>query len=117
MNWHAVNFDWNCARAFLVTLEKGSLSAAAKALNLTQPTLSGQVAALESELGVTPFERLAKGLGPTKSGLELLEHLRSMGEAANLLSMTASGKACPSQIMIRRKFKQLYAIYIYGVTT
>ena len=71
-NWNAVSFDWNCARAFLATLEKGSLSAAAKALNLTQPTLSRQVAALESELGVTLFERLGKGLEPTKSGLELL---------------------------------------------
>ena len=93
INWHVVNFDWNCARAFLVTVEKGSLSAAARALNLTQPTLSRQVAALESDLGVTLFERLAKGLEPTESGLELLEHVRAMGDAANSLSITASGKA------------------------
>jgi len=93
INWRAVNFDWNCARAFLVTLEQGSLSAAARALDLTQPTLSRQVAALESDLGVTLFERVGKRLEPTRSGLELLEHVHSMGEAANLLSLTASGQA------------------------
>ena len=39
MNWQSVTFDWNRARAFLVTAEEGSLSAAARALGLTQPTL------------------------------------------------------------------------------
>ncbi len=57
-NWSGGKFDWNCARAFLVTLEEGSFSAAAKTLNLTQPTLSRQVAALEEELGLTLFERV-----------------------------------------------------------
>ncbi len=40
MNWDAADFDWNQARAFLATAEEGSLSAAARALNVTQPTLS-----------------------------------------------------------------------------
>lgn len=93
IHWREVNFDWNCARAFLVTSEEGSLSAAARVLNLTQPTLSRQVAALEGELGVTLFERIGRGLEPTQSGLELLEHVRAMGDAANLLSLTASGQS------------------------
>ena len=92
-NRGAVNFDWNRTRAFLATVEQGSLSAAAKVLNLTQPTLSRQITALETELGVTLFERLGKSLELTQSGLELLEHVRSMGKAANLLSLTASGQA------------------------
>ena len=92
-NWSGGKFDWNCARAFLVTLEEGSFSAAAKTLNLTQPTLSRQVAALEEELGLTLFERVGKGVEPTKSGLELLEHVRSMGDAADLFSLAASGHA------------------------
>lgn len=92
-NWGGGTFDWNCARAFLVTLEEGSFSAAAKTLGLTQPTLSRQVAALEEELGLTLFERVGKGVEPTKSGLELLEHVRTMGDAASLFSLTASGQA------------------------
>lgn len=93
MAWRSVKFDWNRARAFLITAEEGSLSAAARALGMTQPTLGRQVAALEKELGVALFERGARGLELTPSGLELLEHVRSMGDAANQLSLTASGQA------------------------
>ena len=93
MDWRSVKFDWNRARAFLVTAEEGSLSAAAKALDLTQPTLGRQVAALEQELGVALFERVGKGLELTPTGLDLVEHVRAMGDAASRLSLTASGQS------------------------
>lgn len=93
MNWQAVTFDWNQARAFLVTAEEGSLSAAARALGLTQPTLGRQVAALEEELGVILFDRVGRSLSLTQSGLELLDHVRTMGEAAGRVSVTASGQS------------------------
>lgn len=93
MDWTAVNFDWNRARAFLVTAEEGSLSAAARALNMTQPTLGRQVTALEDELGVALFERVGRGLSLTPSGLELMEYVRAMGEAANKFSLAASGRS------------------------
>ncbi|MGC4092744.1 MAG: LysR family transcriptional regulator [Polyangiaceae bacterium] len=93
MDWQLVNFDWNHARAFLVTAEEGSLSAAARALGVSQPTLGRQVTALEAELGVALFERVGRGLMLTQSGLELLEHVRPMAEAANRVSLSASGKS------------------------
>lgn len=93
MNWNAINFDWNRARAFLVTVEKGSLSAAAKALKMSQPTLGRQVSALEKELGVSLFERVGRGFEITRSGMELYEHVKAMGEAANKLSLAASGRS------------------------
>lgn len=93
MNWQSVSFDWNQARAFLATVEEGSLSAAARALGLTQPTLGRQVAALEEELGVLLFERVGRSLVLTPSGLELLDHVRAMYEAANQVSLTASGQS------------------------
>ena len=93
MNWRAINFDWNHARAFLVTAEEGSLSAAARALGTTQPTLGRQVAALEAELGVALFERVGRGLMLTPSGIELMEHVKAMAEAANHFSLTASGQS------------------------
>lgn len=93
MDWRSVNFDWNRARAFLVTAEEGSLSAAARALGMTQPTLGRQVSALEDELGVALFERGTRGLELTPTGTELVEHVRSMGEAATRLSMSASGQS------------------------
>ena len=93
MNWQTVSFDWNRVRAFLVTAEEGSLSAAARALGLTQPTLGRQVAALEESLGVTLFERVGRSLSLTQTGLELLHHVRAMGEAASRISLTASGQS------------------------
>lgn len=93
MNWQSVSFDWNQARAFLVTAEEGSLSAAARALGLTQPTLGRQVSALEEALGVTLFERVGRSLSLTQAGFELLEHVKSMGEAANRISLAASGQS------------------------
>jgi DNA-binding transcriptional LysR family regulator len=91
MDWKSINFDWNHARAFLVTAEEGSLSAAARVLNMTQPTLGRQVTKLEQELNVALFERVGNGLVLTPSGLELLEHVSEMGAAANRASLTASG--------------------------
>jgi DNA-binding transcriptional LysR family regulator len=93
MNWQSVSFDWNQARAFLATVEAGSLSAAARALRVTQPTLSRQVAALEADLGVTLFERVGRSLSLSPSGIQLLEHFRGMGEAAAQISLAASGQA------------------------
>lgn len=93
MNWRNISFDWNQVRAFLAAVEEGSLSAAARALRQTQPTMSRQVAALEEELGVLLFERVGRTLVLTPAGLELLDHVRAMGEAASRISLTASGQS------------------------
>ena len=92
MDWRSVTFDWNQARAFLVTVEEGSFSAAARALRMAQPTLGRQVRALEEGLGVALFERGGRGLVLTPSGEALVSHVRAMGEAATRVSLTASGR-------------------------
>ncbi|MBF9030163.1 LysR family transcriptional regulator [Rhodobacterales bacterium HKCCE3408] len=92
MNWQAINFDWNQVRAFLATAEEGTLSAAARALRLTQPTLGRQVTALEETLGVTLFERVGRSLVLTEAGTALLTHVRAMGEAAHRVSLAAAGQ-------------------------
>jgi DNA-binding transcriptional LysR family regulator len=93
MDYKTLNFDWNRAKAFLVTAEKGSYSAAAKALNLTQSTLGRQVQALEDELGVVLFERAGKGIQITPIGLDLVEHVKSMAEGASKISFAAMGQS------------------------
>lgn len=37
MDWRSIQFYWNQARAFLVTAEEGTLSAAVRALGITHP--------------------------------------------------------------------------------
>ena len=86
MERRAIKFDWNRARAFLVTAEEGSLSAAAIALDMTQPTVSRQVSALEEELGVSLFERTNSGLVLTQSGADLMVQVKAMADAATTLS-------------------------------
>ncbi len=93
MDWRSIKFDWNRARAFLVTAEEGSLAAAARALDMTQPTLGRQVAALEQEIGVDLFNRRGRGLELTPNGTKLVEHVRAMGDAANRFSLSATGES------------------------
>ena len=93
MDWTSITFDWNRARAFLVTAEEGSLAAAARSMGMTQPTLGRQVAALEREIGFDLFTRQGRGLELTPNGIKLLEHVRLMGQAANQFSLSASGKS------------------------
>ena len=87
------HLDWNQLKAFLHTAETGSLSAAARKLGLTQPTLSRQVAAIEQRMGVTLFERVGKAMALTPTGLDLLEHARAMGTAAEALRLAATGRS------------------------
>jgi len=112
MTWKSVDFDWNHIRAFLVTAEEGTLSAAAKALGLTQPTLSRQVSALETELALTLFERVGQRLVLTKSGLELLEHGRKMGNAALDFSLAATGQSQQIEGSVIVSASELTATYM-----
>ncbi|MEM8789403.1 MAG: LysR family transcriptional regulator [Pseudomonadota bacterium] len=112
MDWRAVKFDWNRARAFLVTAEEGSLSAAARALGMTQPTLGRQVAALEVELGVALFERIGRGLTLTPTGRDLVEHVRAMGDAATRVSLGATGRSQSIQGTVRITASEVTSAFV-----
>ncbi|MEK0162643.1 LysR family transcriptional regulator [Phaeobacter sp. A36a-5a] len=104
--------DWNHIRAFLATAETGSLSAGARKLGLTQPTLSRQVAALEADLGVMLFERPGRRLALTSAGQDLLDHSRRMGAAAEGLSLAASASAQTIEGTIRITASDVVSAYV-----
>lgn len=112
MDWSAINFDWNQARAFLATAEEGSLSAAARALGQTQPTVGRQVSALEDALGVMLFERVGRSLVLTTSGIELLDHVRAMRDAAQRVSLTASGQSQTIEGQVRITASDVLSGYV-----
>ncbi len=112
MDWQHVSFDWNQARAFLATVEEGSLSAAGRALGLTQPTLGRQVTALEQALGIVLFERVGRSLELTASGVELLEHVRAMRDAANRISLTASGQSQTIEGTVCVTASDLFSVHV-----
>ncbi|AUH50279.1 LysR family transcriptional regulator [Chromobacterium sp. ATCC 53434] len=83
--------DWQLYRSFLAVLREGSLSAAARALGLAQPTLGRHVDALEAALGVSLFTRWQGGLLPTDSARELSRYAEAMASNAAALERMASG--------------------------
>lgn len=109
MDWKSLSFDWNQARAVIATAETGSLSAAARALGLTQPTLGRQVTALEEALGVVIFTRAAKRMIPTDAGLVLIDHFRVMAEHAHAAALSAAGQSQEIAGMVTITVSTLYA--------
>ena len=72
--------------------ETGSLSAAARSLGLSQPTLGRQIRAAEEVLGVPLFRRHAKGLELTEAGASVIEPARAMRDAAARVTLLAAGQ-------------------------
>lgn len=105
-------FDWNYARAFLLTVEKGSFSAAARELGLAQPTLGRQVASLEKQLGVTLFERVGQSLEITEAGASLVKHVQVMGDAASQMSIIASGQSQALEGLVTISASEVEAVFL-----
>ena len=106
------DLDWNQMRALLATVEAGSLSAAARKLGLTQPTLGRQVAGLERALGVTLFERVGRGLVLTQAGRELIAPLQAMGDASKTVALVASRQSQSVEGLVRVTASDVYAQYL-----
>lgn len=84
--------SWDFYRTFLMVLSEGSLSAAARELGLTQPTVGRHINALEETLGFTLFTRSPQGLLPTDAALELQPYAETMAATSSALLRAASGQ-------------------------
>jgi DNA-binding transcriptional LysR family regulator len=84
---------WELYRSFLAALRAGSLSGAARALRLTQPTLGRHIDALERALGTTLFTRSQHGLQATDAANELVAYAEAMASSAAALVRAASGSS------------------------
>jgi len=69
-------FQW--LRGFYHVAQTGSVSAAARILDLRQPTISHQIKSLEETYRVTLFDRSSGGMALTPEGLALLDHVVSV---------------------------------------
>lgn len=81
---------WELYRSFLAVMREGSLSAAARSLGMTQPSLGRHMRELEASLGAVLFARSPHGLTPTELAHELVPHAQAMASAAAVLQRTAS---------------------------
>ncbi|MCV0425690.1 MAG: LysR family transcriptional regulator [Roseibium sp.] len=75
-------FDWDAIRVFLAVAELQSLSAAAKELSLSQPTVGRQIGRLEDQLNLQLFDRRQTGYRLTDGGKRLIEVAREMARGA-----------------------------------
>ncbi|PDT05798.1 LysR family transcriptional regulator [Rhizobium chutanense] len=88
----SVEPNWDFYRSFLTVLQQGSLSAAARELGLTQPTIGRHVDALELAVGAELFIRSTNGLLPTDAALALKPYAETLAATAAALLRTASGQ-------------------------
>jgi DNA-binding transcriptional LysR family regulator len=92
---------WDLYRSFLAVLENGSLSAAARALGLAQPTLGRHIEALEAALGHALFVRSQHGYLPTEHALQLQPYAQALAATASALLRAASGSAAEPRGTVR----------------
>jgi DNA-binding transcriptional LysR family regulator len=84
--------DWDDLRYFLAVARAGSLSAAARALGVAQPTVGRRIAAFERELGAKLLIATPAGQRLSPTGLRILAHAEQMEKDALAAERVASGR-------------------------
>ncbi|WP_437855249.1 LysR family transcriptional regulator [Sorangium sp. So ce363] len=94
-----MDISWDDARLFLAVAEAGSLSAAARKLQMTQPTVSRRLAELEALLGEPLFDRGVAGTALTAYGAGLVEPAQRMADWAAELTRAAERRHAPTGVV------------------
>jgi DNA-binding transcriptional LysR family regulator len=92
---------WDLYPSFAAVMALGNLSAAARSLDLTQPTLGRHIEALERDLGLPLFTRSPQGLAPTQAAFDLLPYVKAMAASADALLRHATSEAKEDKGTIR----------------
>lgn len=98
--------------AFQAVMRGGSLSAAARSLHLSQPTVRRQVEALEARLGASLFTRAANGLTPTPLALTLLPRAEAVLEEAAALERLARNAGLRPEGVVRLTASRILASHV-----
>lgn len=85
------HLDWSDIHLFLAVAEQGTLTAAARSLGFTQPTLGRRIHSLEQSLGQKLFQRTSEGFLLTEAGNALLPAARRMAEEADTAMRQLTG--------------------------
>jgi DNA-binding transcriptional LysR family regulator len=83
--------DWDDLRVFLTLATEGRLSAAARKLSVSHPTVSRRIKALEDAVGARLFDQLPDRFVLTAAGEELLADAREMERAAEAIERRSVG--------------------------
>ena len=106
------NPGWRLLETFVRVAEKGSLSAAAATLEISQPTASRYIQALEGELGARLFVRHSRGLELTPRGDELFAAARSLDDGVRALFRRAAGLREVPRGTVRISVHEPFGVYV-----
>lgn len=107
-----MNSDWELIRSFLAVTELGSLSAAARKLGVSQPTLSRDIQSLETNTGLNLFKRTTQGLLLTNEGSKLVDAAKQMNSASELFDRQASGMSTELEGDVRISANEIVGVYL-----
>ncbi len=101
--------DWNLVRTFVSVVEAGSLAGAARTLDLAHPTVARHIQQLETQLGVTLFERSATGLTLNDAGFRLADVAARMRQEAKTLESVGESVRSETTGRVRITIAELLA--------
>ncbi|WP_322044607.1 LysR family transcriptional regulator [Paraburkholderia sp. J67] len=108
----ASNLNWELYRTFLAVFTEGSLSGAARALGITQPTAGRHVAALEAAFGQPLFTRSPAGFLPTEAARTLRGYAESMRSTAAALERAATGQGDAMRGVVRVSASEVVSVEV-----
>lgn len=82
--------NWSDYPIFLAVAECGSLTAAGKKLQMSQPTVGRRIRALEEHFGTALLTKEEGALVPTPFGHSVLEHIRRMSKEASAINRSSA---------------------------
>ncbi|AKT42961.1 LysR family transcriptional regulator [Chondromyces crocatus] len=104
--------DWDDLRVFLAVARAGNLSAAARAIGQTQPTLGRRLRALEEVVGTRLFQRSAEGFVLTDEGARILAHVERMEAEALSVDRALAGQEAELSGLVRVSTSEWFGSHV-----
>lgn len=104
--------DWALWRSFSAVVANGSLSAAARRIGYSQPTLGRHIETLEQQLGVALFDRTLQGLRPTETALRLYQSVSAAEAKLSEATLIAEGSTGDLEGTVRITASTVVSHYI-----
>ena len=104
--------EWSDVRIFLAIARTGTLGAAARALNLSHPTIGRRLRALEQATGQTLFQRTADGFVLTEEGNAIVAMAEQMEDGALAMERRLAGQEQNLQGTLRISSADWFGAYV-----